>query len=103
MWSLKRIQVPELWRLGLTGERIRVGVVGTGIDLTHPDFRNNSINAFGLLGSDVSDLAGHETGIVWLITRIAPRADVILAKDRISAYGYMHLSLIHISEPTRPY
>jgi len=90
LWSLKRIQVPELWRLGLTGERIRVGVVGTGIDLTHPDFRNNSINAFSLLGSDVSDLVGHETGIVWLITRIAPRADVIVAKDRIGAYGYMH-------------
>ena len=90
MWSLERIHVPELWRLGLTGERIRVGIVGTGIDLTHPDFRNNSINAFSLLGSDVSDLVGHETGIVWLITRIAPRADVILAKDRISAYGYMH-------------
>ena len=90
MWSLERIHVPELWRLGLTGERIRVGIVGTGIDLTHPDFRNNSINAFSLLGSDVSDLVGHETGIVWLITRIAPRADVIVAKDRVGAYGYMH-------------
>lgn len=90
MWSLNRIHVPELWRLGLTGERIRVGIVGTGIDLTHPDFRNTSINAFSLLGSDVSDLVGHETGIVWLITRIAPRADVIVAKDRVGAYGYMH-------------
>jgi len=90
LWSLKRIHVPDLWRLGLTGERIRIGIVGTGIDLTHPDFRNNSINAFSLLGPDVSDLVGHETGIVWLITRIAPRADMIVAKDRVGAYGYMH-------------
>jgi len=65
-------------------------VVGTGIDLTHPDFRNNTINAFSLVGSDVNDSVGHETGIVWLITRIAPRADLIVAKDRIGAYGYMH-------------
>jgi subtilisin family serine protease len=82
--------VPELWRRGLEGEHVRVGVVGTGIDLTHPDFRNCTINAFSLIGSDVSDLVGHETGIVWLITRIAPRADVIVAKDRMGAIGYMH-------------
>jgi len=100
LWSLKRIQVPELWRLGLTGERVRVGVVGTGIDLTHPDFRNNTINAFSLVGSDVSDWVGHETGIVWLITRIAPRADIILVKDRIGAYGYMH-SVIDACERLR--
>jgi len=76
--------------MGLTGERVRVGIVGTGIDLSHPDFRNNTINAFSLVGSDIEDTVGHETGIVWLITRIAPRADVIVAKDRIGAYGYMH-------------
>ena len=76
--------------MGFTGERVRVGVVGTGIDLSHPDFANCSINAFSLVSSDVSDPVGHETGIVWLITRIAPRVDVIVAKDRIGAYGYMH-------------
>jgi len=92
--------VPELWRLGLTGERVRVGVVGTGIDLTHPDFRNNTINAFSLVGSDVSYWVGHETGIVWLITRIAPRTDIIVVKDRIGTYGYMH-SVIDACERLR--
>jgi len=100
LWSLKRIQVPELWRLGLTGERIRIGVVGTGIDLSHPDFRNNVINAFSLVGADVSDAVGHETGIVWLITRIAPRADIVVVKDRLGAYGYMH-SVIDACERLR--
>jgi subtilisin family serine protease len=42
------------------------------------------------VGSDVSDSVGHETGIVWLITRIAPRADLIVVKDRVGSYGYMH-------------
>jgi subtilisin family serine protease len=76
--------------LGFTGEHVRVGVVGTGVDLEHPDFANFSINAFSLVGSDVSDPVGHETGVVWLITRIAPRAEVIVAKDRIGTYGHMH-------------
>jgi subtilisin family serine protease len=82
--------VPHLWHLGLVGERVRVGVVGTGIDLAHPDFANCTISAFSLLGSNVSDLVGHETGIVWLITRIAPQADIVVVKDRFGAYGYMH-------------
>jgi subtilisin family serine protease len=86
--------------MGLTGERVRVGVVGTGIDLSHPDFRNNMINAFSLLGSDVSDLVGHETGVVWLITRIAPRADIVVVKDRLGTYGYMH-SVIDACERLR--
>lgn len=27
---------------------------------------------------------------MWIITRIAPRADIIVMKDRVGAYGYMH-------------
>ena len=90
VWSLDRIQVAPLWRLGLMGERVRVGVVGTGIDLTHPDFRNNMINAFSIVGADVADSVGHETGVVWLTTRIAPGADVMVAKVQTGSYGHMH-------------
>lgn len=80
VWSINRIRVPDLWRLGFTGERVKVGIVGTGIDLSHPDFHNTSLNAFSLVGPDVSDQIGHETGIAWIISRIAPRADFIVAK-----------------------
>lgn len=87
--SLKQIQVPPLWRLGLSGERVTVGVVGTGVDLSHPDFVDNAIDGFSLVGLDLADGVGHETGIIWLITRIAPRAVVVVAKDRDGSYGYM--------------
>jgi len=86
--------------MGFTGEHVRVGIVGTGIDLSHPDFANCTINAFSLVGSDISDSVGHETGIVWLITRIAPRADIVVVKDRLGAYGYMH-SVIDACERLR--
>jgi subtilisin family serine protease len=69
-----------LWQLGLTGERVKVGIIGTGIDFSHPDFRNTSLNAFSVVGPDVSDQIGHETGITWIISRIAPRTDIIVAK-----------------------
>ena len=77
-----------------------MGVVGTGIDLTHPDFADSSINAVSLVGKDPRDLLGHETAVVWLITRIAPKADVVVVKDRNSKFGFMS-SLIDACEYLR--
>lgn len=68
-----------------------MGIIGTGIDLTHPDFRKSSINAFSLLGKDTRDPVGHETAVAWLLTRIAPGADFIVVKDRNSSFGFMSL------------
>jgi len=92
VWSIDQIRVPSLWQLGLTGERVRVGIIGSGIDFSHPDFRNNSLNAFSVVGPDVSDQIGHETGITWLVTRIAPRADMIVAKAMSTKFcGMEHM------------
>lgn len=82
--------MPQLWQLGLRGEHVKVGVVGTGIDLEHLDFAHNTINAFSLVGSSVDDTVGHETAVVWVITRIAPRAIVTVAKEHDSTYGHMN-------------
>lgn len=92
MQSLKQIHVPPFWQLGLSGERVRVGVVGTGVDLSHPDLQDKTIEGFSVLPNDqsIEDNVGHETGIVWLITRIAPKAVVVVAKDRDGSYGFMH-------------
>jgi len=62
--SLKQASVPALWKLGYTGEHARVGVIGTGVDLTHPDFRYNHIEALSLVGGNTNDNLGHETGVV---------------------------------------
>ena len=88
--SISQIHIPELWSLGLRGDRVRVGVIGTGIDLTHPDFTGCRINAASLVGNgieDVADNAPHETGVVWLIIRIAPHVEIILIKDRNGPIG----------------
>jgi subtilisin family serine protease len=88
-----------LWQLGLRGEHVKVGVVGTGVDLSHPDFARNSVIALSLIGAP-NDFVGHETGIIWLITRIAPKATVIVVKDRIGSYGFMN-SVIDACEKLR--
>lgn len=36
-WGLQRIGVPDAWDMGYTGAGIRIAVLDTGVDITHPD------------------------------------------------------------------
>ncbi|MEM1921780.1 MAG: hypothetical protein QW615_03650 [Desulfurococcaceae archaeon] len=35
-WGIRRIQAPDAWSLGYTGEGVRIAVLDTGVDITHP-------------------------------------------------------------------
>ena len=45
-WGLQRLGAPELWRLGFTGQGVRVAHLDTGVDGAHPAFPEGSIAAF---------------------------------------------------------
>ena len=35
-WWIKDYGIPEIWKMGITGKGVRVAILDTGIDLTHP-------------------------------------------------------------------
>lgn len=39
-WSVKRVNAPLLWQLGLDGEGVVVAVIDTGVNYDHPDLKN---------------------------------------------------------------
>lgn len=36
-WGLDRVHAPEVWDMGVTGAGVRVAVLDTGVDVSHPD------------------------------------------------------------------
>lgn len=59
--SLPRIQVPPLWEVGLTGEGVRIAIVDTGIDASHPDFEGRIAATTDFTGEGPGDEHGHGT------------------------------------------
>ncbi|AZK45475.1 S8 family peptidase [Paenibacillus lentus] len=67
-WGVKRIGAPEVWSVS-TGYRIRIGVIDTGADYSHPDLRYSLGRGIHLLNraSLPHDDNGHGTHIAGTI------------------------------------
>jgi len=36
-WNVERVKAPEVWELGIDGSGVVIGILDTGVDVTHPD------------------------------------------------------------------
>jgi serine protease AprX len=92
-YGLERIGVPELRqsRPEITGKGVNVGIVDTGIDASHPEFKGKSITFKDFVGTKTSpyDDNGHGTHVAGTISGIgangtqigiAPEVNLIIAK-----------------------
>ncbi|UJF33637.1 S8 family peptidase [Paenibacillus hexagrammi] len=83
-WGVDQVGAPDVWSRS-TGQRIRIGVIDTGIDYNHPDLRNSIARGVNLLNRNLLpfDDNGHGTHIAGTIAAasrhngiigVAPRA-----------------------------
>lgn len=85
--SVPQIAVDAAWNLGTSGKGIRIGVVDTGIDVTHPDFRGRVAAYEDFTGTGTSDGVGHGTHVCGIAAGagkiyrgVAPAAMLYVAK-----------------------
>lgn len=87
--GVTQVQGPQVWQLGNRGAGVRVSVLDTGVDLTHPDLPATVANASFISGQSVQDLHGHGThcsGTVLALDNdfgvvgVAPSADLMIGK-----------------------
>ncbi|MCI3930472.1 S8 family serine peptidase [Streptomyces sp. AN091965] len=62
--SNAQIGTPEAWQAGLTGKGVKVAVLDTGVDATHPDLKGRvgATKSF-VPGEEVADRGGHGTHV----------------------------------------
>ncbi|WP_460405006.1 S8 family serine peptidase [Actinophytocola sediminis] len=66
--SAAQIGAPAAWESGLTGEGVRVAVLDTGVDQTHPDLADREIAEQNFSASpDNVDNAGHGTHVASIV------------------------------------
>ncbi|GAB3447509.1 S8 family serine peptidase [Actinophytocola sediminis] len=90
--SVPAIGADDAWRAGLDGTGVRVAVLDTGVDLTHPDLADRIAVARSFVpGADVQDGDGHGTHVASTVlgsgaasagayTGVAPGARLVVGK-----------------------
>ncbi|MCO8272257.1 S8 family serine peptidase [Actinoplanes sp. TRM 88003] len=63
--NLAQISAPQAWKAGFTGRGVRVAVLDTGADFTHPDLAGRVAERADFIdeGGDATDLNGHGTHV----------------------------------------
>lgn len=90
-WGIQLVQAPKLWSV-TKGEGMKIGILDTGIDYTHPDLSSNFVKGRNFTTDDVSDYVdkdGHGTHCAGIIAGcdndigiigVAPKASLYMGK-----------------------
>ena len=89
--SVPKIATTQVWNAGFKGTGIKVAVVDTGIDASHPDFVGRIKAAKSFVDDDPADGNGHGTHVAGIVAGsgaksggkyigVAPEADLYIAK-----------------------
>lgn len=89
--SVPKINAPQVWAAGFKGQGIKVAVIDTGIDDTHPDFAGRIVASKSFVGDSARDDNGHGSHVAGIIAGsgaksggkyvgVAPEASLYVAK-----------------------
>ncbi|MBI5597811.1 MAG: S8 family serine peptidase [Elusimicrobia bacterium] len=87
-WGVERLHAPQIWSRA-TGKGVKVAVIDTGIDATHPDIAPNHAGGFNAVepGSEQTDEHGHGTHVAGTVAGASNKMGVIGVAPEARLYG----------------
>ncbi|SFM27846.1 S8 family serine peptidase [Methanolobus profundi] len=61
-WGIDRVNAPGAQALGITGSGVKVAVIDTGVDYTHPDLAANYLGGYDYVNGDNDPMDDHSHG-----------------------------------------
>src|SRR5712692_9932065 len=102
--SVPLLDVPAVWSAGPTGAGVRIAIIDTGIDASHPDFRGRIVGHANFSAAAEGDDVGHGTHVAGIAAGaggvyrgVAPAAALVIAKALSTAGGTEDAVLAAIS------
>ena len=86
-WGVNHIRAPEVWSRS-TGKRIKIGIIDTGVDYSHPDLQHSVYGGINLVQRHLlpMDDNGHGTHIAGTIGAASQRSGII----GVAPHGALH-------------
>lgn len=88
-WGVERTNAPYVWKNGLTGKGIKIAILDTGVNRTHPDLKIKKGASFVSYTTNFEDDNGHGTHVAGIIAAqnnnygtvgMVPDAEIYVAK-----------------------
>jgi len=88
-WGITRIGAPLIHAAGNTGTGVKVAIIDTGIDYTHPDLATNYAGGYDFVNDDTDpmDDNGHGTHCAGTVAAVNNSEGVIGVAPGVSLYG----------------
>ncbi|MDI3481554.1 MAG: in [Tepidanaerobacteraceae bacterium] len=85
-WGVQKIGAPSVWK-DVMGEGIKVGIIDTGVDINHPDLKDNVKEVGSVMDcKNIIDDNGHGSHVAGIIAALDNNIGVVGVAPRVDLY-----------------